>query len=103
MKMLDFVTSDANDQAAVIESGMTTPVNKNVKVPKLDSLQTAVATELLPVTTTFLDWIWPPEITKAFQQQLQSIIGGQTTPEKAMKEIQTAFDDLVKKGYKFFN
>jgi raffinose/stachyose/melibiose transport system substrate-binding protein len=103
LKLLDFVSSDAMSEFLVIDTGNTNSVNKYVKLSKLDSLQSTLATDLLPKTTTFLDWIWPPEITKAFQQQIQAVIGQQTTPEKAMQAVQAVFDDLVKKGYKFFN
>ena len=103
LKLLDFATSDGINEFSVVDLGNANSVNKNVKLSKLDSLQSSLAIELLPRTTTFLDWIWPPEVTKAFQQQIQSVIGGQTTAEKAMTTIQGVFDDLVKKGYKFFN
>jgi raffinose/stachyose/melibiose transport system substrate-binding protein len=103
LSLTDYVTSDAMNQQYIVAMGQTTTVNKNVKVSDMDSLQSEIVTTFLPKTTTFLDWIWPPDVTKAFQQQLQSIMGGQTTPEKAMAAIQAVFADLVKKGYKFFN
>jgi raffinose/stachyose/melibiose transport system substrate-binding protein len=103
LKLLDFSTSDATNLFSVVDLGSANSVNRDVSLPRLDSLQNSLATELLPKTTTFLDWIWPPEVAKAFQQQIQSVIGGQTSPEKATAAIQGVFDDLVKKGYKFFN
>jgi raffinose/stachyose/melibiose transport system substrate-binding protein len=103
LKLIDFSTSDPMNELWAVEMGGTNPVNKNVKIGKLDTLQANLAANFLPRTTTFLDWIWPPEITKAFQQQLQAVIGLQTTPEKAMQAIQAVYDDSVKKGYAFFN
>ena len=102
-KLLDFVTSDATNRQLVADLGNPNSVNRNVKATNLDSLQATLATTLLPQTTTFLDWIWPPEITKAFQQQIQAVIGQQTSADQATKAIQSVFDDLVKKGYRFFN
>jgi len=48
-----------------------------------------------------LDWYWPPEITTAFQKNIQAVIGGQKEPAEAMDEIQSVFDKLVKEGYQF--
>ena len=103
LKLLDYATLDATNQFWVEDTAQTTPVNKNVKLTNLDSLQTTIASQFLPRTTTFLDWIWSPELTQAFQKQIQAIMGGQTTPEKATQAIQAVYDSTVKKGYKFFN
>ena len=102
-KLIDYATTDPVNQSYLQEMKTTNSVNRNVRMPYPDDLIKAVATEFTPHTTTFLDWIWPPEITKAFQQQIQAVIGGQTTPEKATQAIQKTYDELVKGGYKFYN
>jgi raffinose/stachyose/melibiose transport system substrate-binding protein len=103
LALVDYVTSDKMNQQYIVEMHQTTTVNKGVTVTGMDSLQAEVVKTFLPKTTTFLDWIWPPKVTDAFKTQLQAIMGGQTTPAKAMAAVQAAFDDLVKGGYKFFN
>lgn len=102
-KLIEYATTDPVNEYYLQEMKSTNSVNRKVRMPYTDDLLKNVATEFTPHTTTFLDWIWPPEITKAFQQQLQAVIGGQTTPEKATQALQKAYDDLVKGGYHFYN
>lgn len=77
--------------------------NKSYKPPaNADPLVVnTIAKDLIPQTVVFLDWIWPPAVVTAFQDQIQAVTGGQTTAAAAMVEIQKVFDALVRDGYKF--
>jgi len=100
---LDFIEYASRDEnvkrfAEVQNEVITT----NVGVPGSDDpLAVKMKEETLPNTAVFLDWIWPPEINKAFQQSIQGVVGGRMTAEEAMEFIQEEFDKLVVKGYKF--
>jgi raffinose/stachyose/melibiose transport system substrate-binding protein len=50
---------------------------------------------------TYLDWNWPPEVTRAFQEGIQGGVAGQVTAADAAASAQQALDALVAKGYKF--
>jgi raffinose/stachyose/melibiose transport system substrate-binding protein len=102
-QFIDFWTSDAVQQQILDDTNGVFAVNLNVKSKKEDPLVKDLTTNYLPQTVTFLDWYWPPEITKAFQQNIQAVVGGQEEPEAAMQDIQKTFDDLVAKGYNFDN
>jgi raffinose/stachyose/melibiose transport system substrate-binding protein len=84
------------DEASI--SGLS--IRKDVKFPETP-IMTKIKTDILPVTETFLDWYWPPEITVAFQDEIQAVIGLKRTPEQAMDNIQKVFDGLVTGGYTF--
>ena len=66
-----------------------------------DPLALKYATECAPNQTTYLDWYWPPEITRAFQENQQAIVAGSKKADEAAQDIQKTFDGLVKDGYKF--
>jgi hypothetical protein len=51
--------------------------------------------------TIYLDWFYPPEITKTLQEGLQAGIIGKTTAEALGKNLQATLDRLVSGGYKF--
>lgn len=99
-KVVDFMSSDestaeVNKQAA---DAVSTKVNVS---PSDDELALKFAKECAPNQFTYLDWLWPPEITRSFQEQQQAIVAGTTKPDAAAKNIQGVFDQLVKDGYKF--
>lgn len=56
---------------------------------------------LLGNMTTYLDWYWPPEVTRAFQEGIQAGVAGNLTAAAVAKDIQSTFDGLVAGGYKF--
>ncbi len=56
---------------------------------------------LVPNMTTYLDWYWPPEITRAFQEGIQAGVAGNLTAENVAKDIQNTFAGLLAQGYKF--
>jgi raffinose/stachyose/melibiose transport system substrate-binding protein len=102
--LMDYITDLNRSQAYWDKIG--NPVPKALKGydpgPKADPLvRQVIIPELVPTTVTFLDWIWPPEVVAAFQQQIQATAGGQTSAVNAMAEIQKVFDNLVKSGYNF--
>jgi raffinose/stachyose/melibiose transport system substrate-binding protein len=104
LSLIDYTSSDKQFQAYFDFLDQTGPkTNKGYKSPaNTDPLYTnIIIPDLMPTTITFLDWVWPPEIVTAFQDQLQAVTGGQTTAAAAMAEIQKVFDNLVKNGYNF--
>jgi raffinose/stachyose/melibiose transport system substrate-binding protein len=50
----------------------------------------------------FYDWLWEPEITKEFQVQIQSMLGGSVTPEQAAANVQQKFEELRKEGRAYY-
>lgn len=78
------------------------PVSTNVAVEASDDeLAVKYATECADNQFTYLDWYWPPEITRAFQENQQAIVAGSKTPDQAAEAIQAVLDDLYLDGYEF--
>jgi ABC-type glycerol-3-phosphate transport system substrate-binding protein len=78
------------------------PVSCNANVQASDDpLALKYAEECSPNQTTYLDWNWPPEITRAFQENQQALVAGTKKPDEAAQSIQKVLDDLYKDGYKF--
>jgi raffinose/stachyose/melibiose transport system substrate-binding protein len=96
---IDSVTTDGADEAEIKFGAGTVPVNAAVKpigggvVEKLVSLS--------PNFVTYLDWNWPPEITRSFQEGIQGGIAGQVSAADAAAAAQKSLDKLVANGYKF--
>lgn len=96
---IDWVTTDNADAAEVKFANGTVPVNAGVKpfgggvVEKL----VGYSSELV----TYLDWNWPPEVTRAFQEGIQGGVAGQVSAEDAAASAQQALDQLIGNGYKF--
>jgi raffinose/stachyose/melibiose transport system substrate-binding protein len=105
LKFVDYLTSEkgyANARKALLTPGsFAYPPTKAVKTNSTDALATTLQKVIMPSTVTFLDWIWAPEITKEFQQDLQAVVGQQMTPEDAMANIQKVYDDIAANGYNF--
>lgn len=100
LKTIDLMT---NDQWVKWENDANSrPVssNKNV-VASEDPVALKYAKDCAPNQFTYLDWLWPPEITKAFQQNQQAIVAGTMKPDEAAASIQKTFDELVQDGYEF--
>jgi ABC-type glycerol-3-phosphate transport system substrate-binding protein len=74
--------------------------NTNVKA-STDTLALKYAQVCADNQTTYLDWFWPPEITRAFQENQQSLVAGSKKPDQAAADIQKVLDGLYKNGYKF--
>ncbi len=78
------------------------PVSSNRNVTASDDpIALKYAKESSPNQFTYLDWLYPPELTKAFQEQLQALVAGSTQPDAAAKAIQKTFDGIVADGYQF--
>jgi raffinose/stachyose/melibiose transport system substrate-binding protein len=98
--ILDLMTSDqwvkwANDLNK-------DPVSTNANVQASDDeLAVKYATECADNQFTYLDWYWPPEITRAFQENQQAIVAGSKTPDQAAETIQKVLDELYQDGYQF--
>lgn len=97
---VDFLTQDKNVEWLVKEGKGSVATNKNAN-PSDDPVAIKFGTELIDQLQIYLDWYWPPQITRAFQENIQAGVGGQKTPEQAAKDIQTVFDKLVADGYKY--
>ena len=80
--------------------GYVASCNKG-QVPDDDPLAIKFSNECAPLRITFEDWIWPPEVTRAFQENLQAIVAGTVNPDEGAKSIQKVMDDLYKDGYTF--
>jgi ABC-type glycerol-3-phosphate transport system substrate-binding protein len=76
--------------------------NKDVQASN-DPLAVKYAKECAPIQNTYLDWYWPPEITRAFQENIQSLITGSQKPDTAAQKIQKVMDGLRQDGYTFAN
>lgn len=105
LKFVDYLTSPKGYENArnslLAPGGFAFPPTIAVKTNSTDALASKLQKNIMPSTVTFLDWIWPPEVTKAFQQDIQAVVGQQMTSEDAMADIQKAFDDAVANGYDF--
>jgi raffinose/stachyose/melibiose transport system substrate-binding protein len=78
------------------------PVSTNVNVQASDDpLAVKYSEECADNQFTYLDWYWPPEITRAFQENQQAIVAATKTPEQAAQAIQAVLDELYADGYTF--
>jgi raffinose/stachyose/melibiose transport system substrate-binding protein len=98
--IMDLMTSDkwvkwANELAKDPAS-----CNKNVQASH-DPLALKYAKECSPNQITYLDWNWPPEITRAFQENQQALVAGSKQPADAAQSIQGVLEDLYDDGYQF--
>lgn len=101
IKLIDYLTSDEQCLVELDKMGAALCANKNVKIEDINSLNQQIQEDVVPNVVTFLDWVWPPEVTTAFAEQIQFIMAGETTPEESMAVVQEAFDGAVAAGYDF--
>ena len=99
-QIVDYLTLDENVKWKNEDSGDPVSCNANVEASQ-DVNAIKYAKECADVQTTYLDWFWPPEITRSFQEQQQALVAGTAKPDQAAANIQSVFDQLVKDGYKF--
>jgi len=79
-------------------------VSCNVNIqPSDDPLALKYADECAPLQIVYEDWIWPPEITRSFQENQQAIVAGVKTPEEATQANQKVLEQLYADGYEFVN
>jgi len=96
---IDWITSDAANAPIVKFNNGTVPVNKAVNAfggPVVDKL-----VGLSDNLVTYLDWNWPPEITRVFQEGIQAGVAGQGTAEEVAATAQAQLEKLVANGYSF--
>jgi raffinose/stachyose/melibiose transport system substrate-binding protein len=99
-QIIDFWSQDENVKWFNDLNG--DPVSTNANVQASDNpLAVKYAKECADFQETYLDWFWPPEVTRAFQEQQQQLVVGTTKPDAAGIEIQKVLDGLIKDGYKF--
>lgn len=98
--VMDLMTSD--EQVKALNDLNGDPVSCNVDVvASEDPLALVYSEQCSPNQITYLDWFWPPEITRAFQEGQQAIVAGDASPEDAAADIQSVLDDLYADGYEF--
>jgi ABC-type glycerol-3-phosphate transport system substrate-binding protein len=78
------------------------PVSCNANVQASDDpIAVEYGRTCAPNQIVYLDWFWPPEITRSFQEQQQAIVAGTVKPDEAAANIQKAMDELYFDGYEF--
>lgn len=82
-------------------SGIGLPAVTTVTPKGTNPLQQQIIDESLPTTVTFLDWYWPKEVTAAYQQGIQAVVGGVETPEAVAAKVQAAYDAAEAAGWVF--
>ncbi len=96
---IDWITSDEANAPIVKFNNGTVPVNKAVHAfggPVVDKL-----VGLSDNLVTYLDWNWPPEITRVFQEGIQAGVAGQGTAQDVASAAQVQLEKLVAGGYSF--
>jgi len=98
--IMDVMTSDTVVQSLNIQNGDAVSCNVNV-TPSREPLALLYGEQCSPNQITYLDWYWPPEVTRSFQENQQALITGDLNPEQAAEAIQATLDDLYLDGYEF--
>jgi raffinose/stachyose/melibiose transport system substrate-binding protein len=99
LDLIDFLTSDDADRESIELNGGAVPVNAGVPTAPI-SVYTKEKADISKLVI-YLDWFYPPEITKVLQEGLQAGVVGRTTAEALGKSLQATLDRLVSGGYKF--
>jgi raffinose/stachyose/melibiose transport system substrate-binding protein len=98
-KLIDFLTTDSSDAESVKLNGGAVPVNANVNPTDIPVYLKEKG--FINRMVTYLDWFWPPEITRSFQEGLQAGLAGRVKAEEMAKNAQAVLDRLVADGYSF--
>ncbi len=99
LRLIDFLSSDDINRESMQINGGAVPVNANVKPSDLPFYQKE-KTDISKMVT-YLDWFYPPEITTALQEGLQSGLAGRITAEALAKNLQALLERLSTGGYHF--
>jgi ABC-type glycerol-3-phosphate transport system substrate-binding protein len=99
LDLIDYLTSDDSDRQSIQLNGGAVPVNSAVPTAPI-SIYTKEKADISKLVV-YLDWFYPPEITKTLQEGLQAGVVGRTTAEALGKNLQATLDRLVTGGYKF--
>lgn len=100
LSILDLMTSDKWIDFICKDNSDSVSCNKNV-TPSDDPIAIKYANECAPLQVIYEDWIWPPEVTRAFQEHQQAIVAGTENPDEAAQAIQKVLEDLFDEGYVF--
>jgi raffinose/stachyose/melibiose transport system substrate-binding protein len=101
IEFLDFVSNNENIEWIATESNWMTPTNVGVYNQNPHPLVTHFSDYVAEHQVTYLDWYWPPEITRAFQEGIQAGVALHLTAEEVAQQIQEEFDRLVAAGFDF--
>jgi raffinose/stachyose/melibiose transport system substrate-binding protein len=96
---VDWITSDAANGPIVKFNNGTVPVNK--ATPATGGAVVDKLAGLSDNLVTYLDWNWPPEITRVFQEGIQAGVAGQETAQDVAANAQAALERLTADGYSF--
>jgi raffinose/stachyose/melibiose transport system substrate-binding protein len=99
LRLIDFLSSDDVNRESMQINGGAVPVNVNVQPSDLPFYQKEKT--MISKMVTYLDWFYPPEVTTALQQGLQSGVAGRITAEALSKNLQVVLDRLSNGGYHF--
>jgi raffinose/stachyose/melibiose transport system substrate-binding protein len=99
LALLADLTSDAANTTIVRDNNGTVPVNQSVKGSDIPQVSKLI--QLSDGLVTYLDWNWPPEITRVFQEGMQAGVAGQMSAEDVAAKAQATLDRLVGEGYAF--
>lgn len=102
-KMIQYMASADADKTIMdgSTSAIGLPAVKSVQPAGTSPLQKELIESSLPSTVTFLDWYWPKDVTAAYQQNIQAVVGGTKSPQEASTAVQKAFDDAKADGWTF--
>ena len=98
-RLIDFLSSDESNRDSMQINGGAVPVNAKVQPSDLPFYQKE-KTEISKMVT-YLDWFYPPEITTALQEGLQSGLAGRITAEALSKNMQALLERISSTGYHF--
>ncbi|HEX4207497.1 MAG TPA: ABC transporter substrate-binding protein [Ktedonobacteraceae bacterium] len=98
--IMNLMTSDKWVKWTNTLNGDPVSCNTNVQASS-DPIALKYNKECAPNQIIYLDWYWPPEITNAFQQNIQGIVAGMIKPAEAARSIQQMMDQLRREGYTF--
>ena len=97
--LVDFLSSDASGRESLALNGGAVPVNAQVS-PSDNPIYQKEKGEISKMVT-YLDWFYPPEITKALQEGLQAGLAGRLKAEALANTLQNTLERLQANGYHF--
>jgi ABC-type glycerol-3-phosphate transport system substrate-binding protein len=97
--LLNFLSSDPTEQ--IITTDLQASGNPNIRVHGDPLAVKYGVSRLLPELVVYLDWLWPPEVTAVFQDGMQGIFTGSSTPKQVAQNAQNALEAKFKQGWKF--
>lgn len=102
-KFIEYVTRDEIVTLSAQYDDWPANANINVPSPSTVPMVQKFSDDIADHMVVYLDWYWPPEITRAFQEGIQALVDNVKTPDQVGSDIQAVFDKLVSEGYEFVN